>query len=122
MGGDLEISLCEVVKSPLCVASDDGQKVYDQIVGALKTGRPVTLSCLHVTSLTLAFLHAAIGQLYSSFSEEQIQSLIKVEGIQQADRDLVKRVMGAAKQYYEDPRSFQQAVGEVLGEEDDDGE
>lgn len=122
MSGDLRVSLCEVVKSPLCVASDDGQKVYDQIVGALKEGRPVTLSCLHVTSLTPAFLHAAVGQLYGSFSEDQIQSLIRVEGMQVEDRDLVKRVMESAKQYYEDPESFQHAVGEVLGEEDDDAE
>jgi hypothetical protein len=32
----LTISPYEIVGSPLCVASDDGQKVFERIAGALK--------------------------------------------------------------------------------------
>ena len=40
----LQISIFEVVGGPLCVASSDGQKVYDRLTAALKTDLRVTLS------------------------------------------------------------------------------
>jgi len=80
MQKELTISIFEIVGSPLCVASNDGQKVYDRLVVTLKEGRSATLSFHNISTLTLAFLNAAIGQLYGAFSEEQIRSLLKVSG------------------------------------------
>ena len=77
---DIRISVFGVVGSPLCVASGDGQKVYDRLDTALKANRGVTLSFHNVTVLTSAFLNAAIGQLYGTFSEEQIQIQELIEG------------------------------------------
>ena len=57
------------VGAPLCVASNDGQKVYDRIAAALKADQHVALSFHEVTTLTDAFLNAAVGQLYGTFSE-----------------------------------------------------
>ena len=34
----LTLSIFEIVGSPLCVASDDGQKIHDRIAAALKVG------------------------------------------------------------------------------------
>lgn len=38
MGKSLTLSILEIIGSPLCVASDDGQKVHDRIAAALKEG------------------------------------------------------------------------------------
>ena len=119
MNQSLRISIFEIVGSQLCVASDDGQKVHDRIALALKEGRRVTVSFLNVTGLTSAFLNAAIGQLYGSFTEEQIRSLLKVQDIQPDDIALLKRVVETAKQYFQDPERFQQAVQKALGEDVD---
>ena len=121
MNQSLRISIFEIVGSQLCVASDDGQKVYDRIALALKAGRRVTVSFLNITGLTSAFLNAAIGQLYGSFTEEQIRSLLEVQDMQPDDIALLKRVVETAKQYFKDPERFQQAVHEAL-EEDVDAE
>lgn len=120
MSQHVSMSIFEIVGSPLCVASDDGQKVHDRIALALREGWRVTVSFLNVTSLTSAFLNAAIGQLYGSFTEEQIRSLLKVQDIQPDDLALLKRVVETAKQYFKDPKRFQQAVREVLGEDADE--
>ena len=117
MNGEVELSVYEIVGSALCVASDDGQKVYDRIEAALKEGRSVALSFRNVTSLTSAFLNAAIGQLYGSFDEEQIRARLKVQNMEADDRALLKRVVDTAKEYFKDPHRFDQAVGETLGEE-----
>ncbi len=122
MSKNLELSIFEIVGSPLCVASSDGQKVCDRLEAGLKEGRTVTLSFRNITTLTSAFLNAAIGQLYGTFSEEQIRSLLKVQDMEQDDLALLKRVVDTAKQYFKDPEQFDQAVRETLGDENDDAQ
>ncbi|MBF0523708.1 MAG: STAS-like domain-containing protein, partial [Deltaproteobacteria bacterium] len=80
--GATTLSVYEIVGNSLCVASDDGRKVYDQIVAALRVGRKITLSFHDVTFLTAAFLHTAFGQLYGSFLEEDIRSNIQLTDIE----------------------------------------
>lgn len=119
MQKEITISIFEVVGSPLCVASDDGQKVYERLAAAIREGRSVTLSFHNISTLTSAFLNAAIGQLYGAFSEEQIRALLKVEDIQADDLALLKRVVETAKSYFRDPQKFDQAIRDELGDETD---
>ena len=114
MKKNVTISVFEIAGSPLCVASDDGQKVYDRISSALKEDRNVTLSFLNVSSVTSAFLNAAIGQLYGTFSEDEIRSKLKVKDMQPDDLALLKRVVDTAKQYFKDPKRFNKAVHETI--------
>lgn len=119
MQKDVTISIFEVVGSPLCVASGDGQKVYERLASALKEGRGVLLSFHNVSTMTSAFLNAAIGQMYGEFGEEQIRALLKVQDMQPDDLALLKRVVETAKQYFKDPQKFDQAVRDTLGDEND---
>ncbi len=114
MKKNITISVFEIVGSPLCVASSDGQKVFDRLAAALNDNRNVMLSFRNVTILTSAFLNAAIGQLYGAFKEEQIRELLQVDEIQSDDKDLLKRVVETAKKYFSDPNKFDQAVDNVL--------
>lgn len=118
MNKNLVLSIFEIVGSPLCVASSDGQKVYDRVMAALSKKRNVALSFGNITALTSAFLNAAIGQLYGVFSEDQIRALLTVEDMQQDDIALLKRVVETAKQYFKDPQKFDRAVRETM---EDDG-
>ena len=117
---NVALSVFEIVGNSLCVASDDGQKVFNRLDVALKEGQNVTLSFRNVTTLTSAFLNAAIGQLYGTFTEDQIRSLLKVQDMQQDDLALLKRVVETAKHYFKDPARFEQAVRETLGDEGND--
>lgn len=120
MQKNMTLSIFTVVGSPLCVASGDGQKVYERLAAALKEGRSVILSFHNISTLTSAFLNAAVGQLYGEFSEEQIRALLKVQDMQPDDLALLKRVVETAKLYFRDPQKFDQAVRDVLGDESDD--
>jgi hypothetical protein len=122
MPEDIQISMFETVGSPFCVASGDGQKVYERLAAALKAGGNVVLSFHNVTALTSAFLNTAIGQLYGSFNEEQIRSLLKVEDVEADDLALLKRVVDNAKLYFKDPQRFNQVVSEIMEEEDDEAQ
>jgi hypothetical protein len=114
------IRVIDAAGSELCVASDDGQKVHDQVAAALREGKQVELSFLNVESLTSAFLNAAIGQLYSEFSEEHVKELLSVKDMEQDDLALLKRVVDTAKEYFKNPEVLQAARREALGEGDDD--
>ena len=114
MKKNVTLSVFEIVGSPLCVASDDGQKVYDRIASALKEDRSVTVSFVNVSSVTSAFLNAAIGQLYGTFGEGQIRSRLRVKDMQPDDLALLKRVVETAKQYFKDPKRFNEAVKDAI--------
>lgn len=104
------ILIFEIVGNPICVASNDGQKVYDRLYAILKSGRNVSLSFRNISTLTSAFLNAAIGQLYGVFSEDQIRSQLKVIEMEKDDQALLRRVVETAKQYFKDPKTFEQAI------------
>ncbi len=111
---EIRISLFEVVGSPFCVASGDGQKVYERVVTALHADKRATISFQNVTTLTAAFLNSAIVQLYGVFSEEKIRTLLTVEDIEQSDLALLKRVVDNAKLYFKDPKRYNRVIQEVL--------
>jgi hypothetical protein len=119
MANEIKLSVFEIVGSPLCVSSEDGQRVYDRIESALKEERQIVLSFQNITSLTSAFLNTAIGQLYSTFSEEKIRGGVKVSDMESDDLVLLKRVVETAKAYFRAPDRFNQAKREALGEEDE---
>ena len=114
MSEGIRISLFEIVGSPFCVASDDGQKIHYRLDVALKANREVVLSFRNVTALTAAFLNTAIGQLYGTFNEEKIHSLLKVEDAEQDDLVLLNSVINNAKLYFKDPKRYNQAIREAI--------
>ena len=120
MEKNIAISVFEVTGSPLCVASDDGQKVYDRLVTALSENLSVSLSFRNVSALTSAFLNTAVGQLYGKFEEEQIRKLLQVEDIEPDDIALLRRVVITAKQYFQNKTAFEQALAETTEEQIDE--
>lgn len=120
MSDPITLYIYEIVGSSLCVASEDGQKVYEQIATALKDDQKVRLSFRNVESLTSAFLNAAIGQLYGQFPEEKIRNGLSVDDIERDDLALLKRVIDTAKAYFQTPDFFDAARKEVLGDGDEE--
>ena len=120
MSEQVTLQLTEIVGSTLCVASEDGQKVYEQISQALLDGRQIQLSFLNVESLTSAFLNTAIGQLYGEFPEELLKNSLSVIKIDNTDVTLLRRVIETAKLYFSNPEAFNSAHEHVLGDGDDE--
>jgi len=119
MSEPITLRVYEVVGSSLCVASLDGQKVFEQIQQALKDGKKVRLSFQNVESLTSAFLNAAVGQLYGVFSHDILKENLSVKDIEKDDLGLLKRVIDTAKQYFKDPAVIEAVRREVLGDENE---
>jgi hypothetical protein len=119
MSDIITLRIYEIVGSSLCVASQDGQKVFEQIQQALKDGKKVRLSFQNVESLTSAFLNAAIGQLYGFFDNDLLKERLSVTNIEKDDLALLKRVIDTAKQYFKDPAVIEAVRREAMGDDDE---
>lgn len=118
MNNRITIRVVDLIGSPLCISAEDGQKVFDKVLPLLKDGKPITISFDHVGMVISLFLNVAIGQLYGSFSEDEVKALVRVEGLSGDDMELLKRVVDNAKKYYSNPKGYDAAWQEV-GDEDE---
>ena len=117
--GLVDIDIVSVAGSELCLAAEDGEKVYAAIVEALKQGDKVRLSFKGVEDLTSAFLNSAVGQLYSEFKEAHLrEAMLPPEDASPENLDLLKRVVDRAKSFFKDPDEHRRIMREVLGEDD----
>lgn len=119
MSEPITLRIYEIVGSSLCVASQDGQKVFEQISQALKDGKKVKLSFQNVESLTSAFLNAAVGQLYGFFDHNLLRESLSVTEIEKNDLALLSRVIDTAKQYFKDPAVIEAVRKEAMGDDDE---
>ena len=120
MPDSVQISLVEIVGSAVCVAAEDGEKVFGAIRSRLEQGQSIEISFRGVEDVTSLFLNAAIGQLYGAYSEDQIRSRLRAVDISQEDLQTLKRSVDRAKAYFRDPHSMKRAIEGILGEDDGD--
>jgi hypothetical protein len=108
------IRVFDVVGTPLCVSSADGQLVYDKLAPLLREGRKVAVSFAQIETLISAFLNTSIGQLYGDpqIPEAKIRELLSVRDMAPEDVALLNRVVENAKAYSRDPERFKQVTGQ----------
>jgi len=112
----VKISAHSIVGSSHCILAEDGEKVYEKIKEALDKDKPVELSLLNIELLTPAFIYAAIGKLYESFSEEKIRKSLFLRNISDKDKELIKRVVNGVKIHQKGPELLAKAIKELLRE------
>lgn len=114
----VKIRIIETAGINCCVAACDGQKVHDRIADAFRENGKAELSFAEIDELTPAFLNAAVGQLYGTFSAELIEKSLSFSDLDPEDEIALKRVMERAKGYFEDTYSCKKAFRDVIGGED----
>jgi len=112
------VRVFDIAGGPICVSAEDGQRIHDKIAPLLREGKKVALSFEQVDTLISAFLNAAIGQLYGEFPEERIRDLLSVRDMEQDDLVVLQRVVENAKAYFKEPKKFDQAWKEEVGDEE----
>ena len=102
-----------------CVTSEDGQRVYDEIYPKLAAGESVCLNFEDVKVFASPFFNFAIGQLLKDLKPEDLNELLKVEGIVPDGALVWRRVIENAKEYYKNPEA-KKAVDEILKQQAED--
>ena len=102
-----------------CVTSEDGQRVYDEIYPKLAAGESVCLNFSGVRVFASPFFNFAIGQLLKDLKPEDLNELLKVEGIVPDGAFVWRKVVENAKEYYKNPEA-KKAIDEILKQQAED--
>ena len=99
MSDPVTVRVFDIVGSPLAVTATAGHRVYEKLAPLLRDGTLVVLSFEGIEMLIPTFLNAAIGQLYSEFSEERIRELLSVRDMDESHIGYLIRVVDNAKRF-----------------------
>ena len=111
-----KINIVNVIGDTYGVEAGDGQKVYELIKKAFDQKHKVVLSFQNMSMLTTAFLNTAVGQLYKDYEQTTIRGLLQLDGLSDSGKVSLKRVVEAAKKFYNDPEALQKSIDDILGE------
>ena len=114
----ITVRVYDIIGGPLCVSTDDGQRLHDKIIPHLKEGTSIVLSFERIDTLISAFLNAAIGQLYGELPEDRIRELLSVRDMAADDVEILKRVVENAIAYFSSPDDFDRAWLEEMDDFD----
>ena len=98
---------------PRCIIKEDGQKIYDTIYGALRSGEMVTLDFEGVNQFASPFFNFAIGHLLKEIAEADLRRLLQIEHLNETGRLTVERVMENAAKYYGD-KDYRKILDDIL--------
>lgn len=118
MSDKITIRVADIIGNTLCIASEDGQKIFDKLVPLIRNGKHIIISFERVGIIISLFLNAAIGQLYGTFPEEQIRSQLEVSNLAEDDIEMLKRVVENAKSYYANREGYDKAWEKESGDEE----
>jgi hypothetical protein len=102
-----------------CVTSEDGQRLYDEIYPKLAAGESVCLDFEDVKVFASPFFNFGIGQLLKDLKPEDLNELLKVEGLGPDGALVWQRVVKNAKEYYKNPGA-KRIIDEILKEQAED--
>ena len=104
----------KLIEGSSAVSADDGQVIFDKIKDALHNNKLVELDFDGIEILTTAFLNAAIGQLYSKYTSDKLNQLLKLKNVSQEDLTLFQKVIRRAKEYYANPKGFEDSANNAI--------
>lgn len=106
MNKQANIKVADLIGSHFGIDAECGQKIFDKVKLLLEQGYSVTLDFDQITILISVFLNVAIGQLYGSFTEEEICEKVHIKGLSEDNLELVECVIENAKKYYKNPEGY----------------
>ena len=110
----LNINIFDDISSPVAVSTDDGTLIFNKIEKAINNDVSVNLDFKNIDILTSAFLNAAIGQLYSKFSGNELNEKVNVVNISEEDKSTFIKVVKRAKEYFINKEKFNSLIDSSL--------
>ncbi|MCJ7448784.1 MAG: STAS-like domain-containing protein [Bacteroidales bacterium] len=109
-----QLKIRDIINRETAVSSDDGEIVYNLIVNCIKNNCIAELDFSEITILTTAFLNSAIGQLYNTYSSDQLNNALKLKNVADEDRILFKKVIERAKEYFANKKGFEDSANKAI--------
>lgn len=104
----------DIIGSEKAVSSEKGEIVFIEIKKNLENNIFVELDFTGISLMTTAFLNAAIGQLYSQYSSDQLNKLLKPISITEEDEEMFIMVVSRAKEYFANKIEFENSLSNII--------
>jgi hypothetical protein len=108
------IRIYDEIGGDAAISVNDGEVIYKKIDAAISNQLVVVLDFQNINLIITAFLNACIGQLYSKYTSEQLNQYLKLENIKPEDNHLFNKAIQRAKEYFKDPKGFEDSINDVL--------
>ena len=82
------ISVYECIGENSAISTEEGNSLYQRVEKALDRGIYVQVSFKNIQLITVAFLNAAIGQLYKKYTSDQLNEKLEVLDLEQTDIEI----------------------------------
>ena len=102
-----------------CISYPSGKAILDRILPELRAGNEVTLNFSGVSVFASPFFNMAIGTLFKEFSREDLSSRLHFEGLNEAGKTILKRVIENSEKYYALPKSKKEEFDSAINEEEE---
>jgi hypothetical protein len=109
-----QVKIIDIIHRDTAVSSDDGEIVYNTIVECLQKNCIAELDFSGIIILTTAFLNSAIGQLYNTYSSDQLNNALRLKNVASEDRILFKKVIERAKEYFANKKGFEDSANKAI--------
>lgn len=73
------INVKDVLQTNLAVGADEGKYIFSLIRESIEKKEYIIIDFTGITSLTTAFLNYAIGELYTLYDPDKLNSLVKID-------------------------------------------
>ena len=95
----MDIKVCDVIGNR-ATDMEQGDKIYNIIVGCFKQGEKVRLDFNNMITILSAFLNNAIGALYKDYDSAFLKDNLEILGLHEDDMFILNRVIKRAKEFY----------------------
>ncbi len=107
---NINIRIFQEIGTNIAVSLKDGDKIYQKINTVFEKNIQVNLDFINIKIITSAFLNAAIGQLYNKYNSDKLKNSLKLINMTPEDKELLKRVVDRAQEYYKDKDSINKII------------
>lgn len=99
---------------PRALDPEIGKNLQETITTHFKKNEKVILDFSEITHILTLFLNPAIGDLYGTFSSEEIKEKLELANVSDTDFPVFAMVLERAKSFYANPKEWSEAIQEVL--------
>jgi len=108
----INITISDEIGGTSGISVDDGNIIFGKIDITLNSGLKVNLDFQDINFMTTAFINAATGQLYGTYSDEFLQENLKFLNMKLEDSRLLQQVIRRSKEYFANPVAFEKSIKE----------
>lgn len=110
----MTINVQNIINSPFCVDTADGEKIYQLLYKAISEKRHVALSFKGIELVITAFLNIAVGKLYKDFDDKTIKEYLSKTDLLEAFESSWDKVIAGAPTYYSNQKEIEKNIDEII--------